>query len=86
MLDSTEFILPVGSDERKRVLTMCNGRWENMERKEVGLCRKLNKLHSSNTPKGDPFVPLEVTRAKDLRQRILAKIRMNDFDHDTLDF
>lgn len=86
LLDSTECVLPVGGYEWKRVLTMHKGRWENMGRKEDGVRRKFSKLHNSALPTGDPFVPLDVTRANGFRQRILAKIDMDDLVDDCLDF
>jgi hypothetical protein len=79
LLDAIEKEVPIGQIAWQNVMNYFNARVpDNRERDERSLRNKFNALVNMKAPTGDPNIPNQVLRAKELSERIIESSEMID--------
>jgi hypothetical protein len=85
LLSSVEESLPIGGTEWDAVLASHELYYSGMGRTREGLKRKFAQLYSTRIPTGNPHIPSEVLRAKQLYNEIKKRAEISDGeDHDSV--
>lgn len=70
LFEIMEEVLPIGAQEWEVVASRHQEMWPDTEREAEGLKRKYRALANTKMPSGDPNCPVEVQKAKRLKQLI----------------
>jgi hypothetical protein len=85
ILDVIEDILPIGGAEWELVERRHNAAFPDKMRNKDTIKKKFNTLKDTQPSTGDPHIPEDVQRAKDIFQDLLSKIRGDDGEDDDED-
>ena len=78
LLDLVEAVLPVSPQEWDEVTNLHLQNWPDLERSKDTLKRRFQSLYLKRAPTGDPSIPDEVRRAKQILQEIKQRADMSD--------
>ena len=78
LLNIIEDVVPIGSEEWKQVETRHRQHYPQLDRSRDTLKRKFRQLYGSRPGTGNPTIPEEVRKAKDILEAIKSKQNVSD--------
>ncbi len=78
ILNIIEDVVPIGSEEWKQVETRHRQHYPQLDRSRDTLKRKFRQLYGSRPGTGNPTIPQEVRKAKDILGAIKSKQNVSD--------
>ena len=84
LLDLVEELLPVSPQEWDEVTNLHLQNWPDLERSKDTLKRRFQSLYLKRAPTGDPSIPVEVRRAKQIIQEIKKRADLSDGEEESV--